>query len=316
MRNRILTSLLAIACLTGSGLSATPFEQSAPVSLPGYPAAGAPPTVTLASPGAEPRVRLRYKPTAGLKEAMMMSMAMGLSMVMEGMSMPMDLPTMKLTADVGVTEVAANGDITYTVAFTGMTAESAPGAADAMAGAVQGAAEGIKSLKGTVTMSDRGINKSTTLNVDQITDPTAKQLLSSMSSSLESMSMPMPDEPVGVGAKWEVRQAIKNAGAQVFQRVTCELTSVDAQGATIKTSVEQTIPPQSVTNPALQGATVNVEKGAGTSAGTLSLRFNSLVPTSETSGSTAMAMVVDMAGQSQKMSVETKLKVSVAPKKN
>jgi len=228
----------------------------------------------------------------------------------------MDLPTMKLTADIGVTDVAANGDITYTVAFTGMTAEAAPGAPDAMAGAVQGAAEGIKALKGSVTMSDRGINKSTSLNVDQITDPTTKQLLGSMSSSLESMSMPMPDEAVGVGAKWEVRQAIRNAGAQVFQRVTCELTAVDAQGATIKTSVEQTIPPQSVTNPALQGATVNVEKGAGTSAGTVTLRFNSLVPTSETSGTTAMAMVVDMGGQTQKMSVETKLKISVAPKKN
>ena len=317
MRHTILTSLLAIACLTVSGLSAAPSQQTPSVSLPGYPAVGAPPSVTLISPGAEPRLRLRYKPATGYKESMTMSMAMGLSMVMEGMAMPaMDMPIMKLTGDIGVTTVAANGDVTYDVAFTGMTAEPGPGMDPSVAAMVQGSADSIRALKGSVTMSDRGINKSSTMNVDQISDPMAKQLLSSMSSSLESMSMPMPDEAVGVGAKWEVRQAIKNAGALVFQRITCELTSVDAQGATFKTSTEQTIPPQSVTNAALQGATVNVEKGAGTSAGTVTLRFNSLVPTSETSGTTAMAMVVDLGGQSQKMSVETKLKVSVAPKKN
>jgi hypothetical protein len=49
-------------------------------------------------------------------------------MVMEGMAMPqMDMPVMKMTADVGVTGVAANGDVTYDVAFTAMTAEAQPG---------------------------------------------------------------------------------------------------------------------------------------------------------------------------------------------
>ena len=317
MRNNVPTSLLVVVCLMASGLSAAPPQQTPTISLPGYPAVGSPPTVTLASPGAEPRMRLRYKPVAGSKESMTMTMTMGLSMSMDGMSMPaMDMPVMKLTADTGVTSVAANGDVTYDVAFTGMTAEPGPGMDPSIAAMVQGSADSIRALKGSITMSDRGINKTSTMNVDQITDPMAKQLLASMSSSLEALSMPMPEEAVGVGAKWEVRQAIKNAGAQMFQRITCELTSLDAQGATIRTSVEQTIPAQTVTNAALPGATMNVEKGAGTSAGTLALRFNSVVPTSEASGSTAMAMALDMGGQTQRMSVETKLKVSVAPKKN
>ena len=136
-----------------------------------------------------------------------------------------------------------------------------------------------------------------------------------MSSSLESMSMPFPEEPVGVGGKWEVRQAIKSAGAQMFQRIQVEVVSVDAQGVTLKTNVEQTIPQQSMSNPALPGATMNIEKGGGMSAGTTMVRFNSLVPTSESTGSTAMAMAIDMGGQMQKVSVETKLKVSIAPQK-
>jgi hypothetical protein len=311
----MLTSLLAVACLTGTGLGAAQTQQSAPVSLPGYPAPGSAPTVTLASPGAEPRTRLRYKPAAGQKETMEMAMHIGLSMVMEGMSMPMDMPVMKLTADVGVTGVTPNGDVTYDVAFTGMTAEAQPGANPAMAGMAQGAADGIKALKGSMTMTDRGIYKSSTMNVDQIADPTLKQLLGTMSNTLESMSLPFPEEAVGVGGKWEVRQAIKSAGAQTFQRVECEVVSVDAQGVTIKTKIEQTIPQQSITNPALPGATMNVEKGAGTSTGTTTMRFNALVPTNETNGTTAMAMAVEMGGQTQRMSVETKMKVSIAPQK-
>jgi hypothetical protein len=129
------------------------------------------------------------------------------------------------------------------------------------------------------------------------------------------MSMPFPDEAVGDGGQWEVRQAIKSAGAQMFQKIQVEVVSVDAQGVTLKMNVEQTIPQQSMSNPALPGATMNIEKGGGVSAGTTAMRFNALVPTSETTGTTAMAMAVDMGGQTQRISVETKLKVSIAPQK-
>ncbi len=81
--------------------------------------------------------------------------------------------------------------------------------------------------------------------------------------------------------------------------------------------LEQTAPPQGITNPALPaGSVVNIEKLAGTGTGTIALRFNSLVPTSEMSSSTAMAMAMDMGGQTQRMAVDTKVKVSIAPKKN
>ncbi len=206
-------------------------------------------------------------------------------MSMEGMSMPtMDLPLMKLTADMAVTAVAPNGDITYDVAFTGMTAEAAPGMDPSLAAMMQGAADGITALKGSATISDRGVSRTTTINVDKITDPNLKQTLSAVANSLEGMSMPMPEEAVGVGAKWEVRQASKAAGAQTFQKIECELASVDAQGATIRVKLEQTAPPQGITNSALPaGSVVNIEKLAGTGTGTIALRFNSLIPTSEMS---------------------------------
>lgn len=319
MYKTVLRLLMAIAIVTGGGLQAASYGTwSQAVSLPGYPAPGAPATVTLASPGAEPRTRLRYKVAAGTKETLTVTTGISLTMSMEGMAMPtMDMPQIKLTADMGVTGVAPNGDITYDVAFTSMTAEAAPGMDPSLAAMMQGASGGITALKGSITMSDRGVNRSATLDVDKVTDPNLRQTLSALSSSLESMSMPMPEEAIGVGAKWEVRQAIKAAGAQTFQRVECELVAVDGQGATIRVKSDQTAPPQGITNPALPpGSTVSIDKLAGTGTGTVAVRFSSLVPTSEMMSSTSMAMAMDMGGQTQKVAVDTKVKVSIAPKKN
>lgn len=283
--------------------------------MPGYPTAGSPATVTLSSAGAEPRVPLRFKVAAGQKEAFLMTMTMGLAMNMEGMSMPMDMPTMKMSAETTVTNVAPNGDITYEMAFTKVEVEAAPGADPAMAQMLQAGAGELTSIKGLVTMSSRGINKSTTLNLEKITDPAMKQMLTGMSGQFESLSMPMPEEAVGVGAKWEVRQATNSGGATIFQKVLCEVVSIDANGATIKAQVEQTAPPQSVANPAAPGMTMNIEKVTGKGAGTTTFKFANLSPTSEMTSSTTLDAAVDMGGQTMKMAVTTNIKMSVAPEK-
>lgn len=318
MRKPVLRSLVAIAIVASVGLNVAADGRQAPaISMPGYPAPGALATVTLTSPGAEPRVRLRYKVSAGTKETLIMTTAMGFTANLAGMAVPpMEFPLLKMTAEVAVTSVAPDGDIAYNVAFTGMTTEAAAGADPSMVAMLQGAAESITGLKGHVVLTDRGINKSATVSVDAIADPNLRQILSAVSSFVESMSIAMPEEPVGVGAKWEVRQAQKAAGAQTFQRTECELVSVDAQGATIRVKSELTSPAQTIPNPLMPTSTVNVEKLTGTSTGTTTARFQSVIPSTDYAVTQSLAMAMDLGGQTQKMAVDTKIKVSIAAKKN
>ena len=292
--------------------------QSQKVSLEGYPVVGTPAFVKVVSTGAEPRTRLRYKISAGQNFVLGMSITMGMTMNMEGMTMPaMDMPIMKMTATMNVKDVAANGDISYDIAFTEMTAEALPGMDPNLAAMVQGAASGITALKGSAVVSDRGLYKSGSFDLNKLSDPNLRQTLSSVASNLESLSMPMPEEPVGAGARWEVRQAMNSAGVSTFQRFDVELASVDGASATFRVKFDQTAPPQNVSNPSLPaGATVDVEKMTGSGSGSLTLRFDSLVPTSEMSSTTSMSMVVNVAGQSQKMGVDTKVKISTTAKKN
>jgi hypothetical protein len=282
-------------------------------ALAGYPAVGTPATVTLLSPGAAPRAPVRYRIAPGTKNTMAMSMAMSMAMTMGEMAAPaLDMPVMKLTADLTVTSVAANGDATYDLQFTGMDAETRPGQDPSAAAMLKSSAQGITAIKGTVVVSNRGVNRSARFDLDKVGDPMLKQMLGSLSTSIESMSTPLPEEAIGVGARWEVRQAFTTAGTATFQRAEYELVSADTGGVTMRVSVDQTAPRQMVDNPALPpGATMEVEKISGTGAGSMTLRLDSLVPSGELSSTSNAQMNATVGGQSQRIVVETKIKMTI-----
>lgn len=283
----------------------------------GYPAMGSPAIVKMLSPGADPKAPLRYKIPAGFKTSGAITVTMGLSMNMGGMSLPpMDLPGMKMSFDVAVTGVTPTGDATYDLAFTDMTTEPAPGLDPSVAAMIQGSAGAIKDIKGTATVSNRGVVRSTTFDLSKMTDPNLKQALQQVSSQMEGMAIPLPEEAVGVGAKWEARQAVNAAGMSTYVRTEYELVSATATSVQLRVKSETTAPPQAMSNPMLGADTqIQVEKLSGTNAGTVTLRLDGLVPTAEMSGTTNTAMSISMGGQNQQMNMDIKMKTSIAPVK-
>ena len=143
---------------------------------------GSPAIVKLLAPGADPKTPLRYKVPAGFKTAGVVSLTMGLTMNMGGMALPsMDLPTMKMTFDLAVTGVTPAGDVTDDLAFTDMTTGAAPGLDPSVAAMVQGSAAAIKEIRGTSTINNRGVIRSTTFDVSKMSDPNLKQALEQVS---------------------------------------------------------------------------------------------------------------------------------------
>ena len=311
---RPLTGLLAFLFVLAAVSQPVYTREQAPA---GYPAVGSPAIVKLLVPGNAPQSQLRYKIPAGFKTSGAMGITMGLSMNMAGMALPaMDLPTMKMMFDVSVSNVTAAGDVTYDLAFTDMTTESAAGLDPSVAAMIQGSAAGIKEMKGTATISNRGVLRSTNFDLSKLTDPNLKQALQQVAGQLEGMAMPLPEEAVGVGARWEVRQAVNAGGMATYVRTEYEVVSVTGTAVSLRVKQETTAPPQPVTNSMLPpDAQVQVEKLAGTSTGTMTLRLDGLVPTSELSGTTSSTMSLTMGGQSQQMGVDVKTKVTVGPVK-
>jgi hypothetical protein len=304
----VLFSLAPLAAGTLAG------AQSQPPSMPGFPAVGAPPVVTLLAPGSAPRAPLRFKIASDYKASMLITMDMGFTM--GGGAMNMDMPTMKIQADVAVTGVSTDGDVTFDMTFVETSAEGAAGFDPSVVAMMQAAASQLKGLKGATTMSSRGIIKSSTLDASKVADPNLSQALSSLTNAVQSLSVPLPEEAIGPGARWEVRQAISANGAHTFQKVECEVVSVQAATVVLRLKVEQTAPAQDVNNPNLPaGASVRIDKLSATGAGTSTMRLDGLVPTSEAATAASTMMTMSFGGQSQQMSVDSRLKVTVAPVK-
>ena len=312
-RRTRITSLSALLALTIVPFASRPLG-AAPQDPPGFPAAGQPAIVTLVSPGAAPRAALRYKVAPTFKSRLDMVMTMGMNMDMGGMQMPMNMPSMKMSADVAVSGVSPTGDITYDLVFADLTIDPT-GADPNMVAAMQGAMPSMKGMKGTAVVSARGVQKSLKMDTGTV-NPAMQQQMQQMSSSLENMSLPFPEEPVGVGAKWEVKQAQSAGGMRQFQKISVELTAVTGNLITLAVKTEQTAPPQPVNNPALPpGATMSLVTLTGAGTGTMKIQLDSLVPTSEMNAKTSTVMDMSMSGQQQRMSMDLTMKVTIAPPK-
>src|ERR1017187_7999177 len=175
LRGSVALLLWFVVLGASVGASLPPSQDQ---KMDGYPAVGAPAVVTVLSPGTEPRTRLRYTVASTYKDHMSMTMQMSMAMDMAGMSMPtMQMPVMKMGADLNVTGVAASGDISYSLAFTGMSAESGPGVDPSLGAAFQGMDADFKTLTGTSTVSDRGIARSSNFDFSKLSNPQMKQML-------------------------------------------------------------------------------------------------------------------------------------------
>lgn len=300
-RTRGAALLVACAALT---LTVGPSAQSpAPLTI----SAPADPVVTVLGTGAEPRRALRYTVAPGASERIDLTMRMSMAMAMGEQSMPpMDIPPIRMGINVDVKSVAPSGDIAFTFGFADMAMEGGampPGAGDA-----------IKSVTGTVTMNDRGIVKAMNFNTAAIADPSLKQLMSS--AGIEKLASPLPAEPMGVGGRWEVRQAIEINGMRTDQKMVFEVTALDASSATLKVTTEQSAPAQKLSPPGMPaGAEVSLVSMTGGGGGTLTLRPGTTLLLGDMDVTSKVVMDISAEGQQQRMGTDTRMRMTIAQSK-
>jgi hypothetical protein len=283
----------------------------------GYPALGASPIVAVQSTGAEPRRALRYAFVKGQQDGLAMDMTMGLTMDMAGMSMPpIQMPTMHMVAKTTVSDVSASGDASVAVSFSDVSLQNDANADPTLAGLLQSGLADMKNLTSTSTVSPRGFIKDSKMDLSRLANPQMAQMAGAMSSTMNSIAMPMPEEAVGVGAKWTVRMALPSNGLNVFQEVQVELTALDAQSATLTLKTVQTAPPQAVQGAGLPaGLQASLDRFEGTGTGGMTIRFGSVVPTSTMNSKTNTTMSVDAGSGVQQISVAVTVKAAVGPVK-
>jgi hypothetical protein len=289
-----------------------PKEAKEPGAVEAASPAQPKPQITLIAPGAEPRQALRYKLAKGSKERLAMTMDMTMQTKVPGMEVPeVKVPTLTMSMDMTIMDALANGEFSYEfVMVDAKLAEAAPGANAQMTKVTQEALNQAKGLRGQAIVDSRGFNRDAKVEFPPAMMPQMQDMLSGTLNTVEQMSSPLPDEPVGKGAKWELRQQIKQSGMTIDQVTVFELAELSGDKATLKAEITQKAEKQVLPVPGGMGAAELMwlkSKGSGE----VNVLLDRLVPNSKMDIASDYAMKVDSGGQSQIIEAHTTMNVRI-----
>jgi len=262
--------------------------------------------VKLLEAGAEPRKVLRLHPKPGDQQTVALAIKLAINLKMgEVLDRKMKVPEMTMTMNVTVKDVSTAGDINYEIVIgEGTVAEDAEVMPQISEG-MKAALANIKGLSATGTMSNRGLNKALDFKAPENADPQTRQAVEQAKQALVSIATPLPAEPVGIGAKWQVKMPFQSQGVKMDQTVIYELTSSDEESLATKNTITQSAPKQKVQNPAMPALKFDLGKMEGQGTGETTLGLSSLMPQAATANiHSDMMMEMNAEGQKQTLTMK------------
>ncbi|HYG22171.1 MAG TPA: hypothetical protein VEH04_05250 [Verrucomicrobiae bacterium] len=306
--SRMVTTRLADLADKINKLSQVP-EPATPQSAASAARSAAGP-VKLLAPGAEPRQVLRLQPKPGDVQKVGMTMTFDISMEMGAApAQSIKTPPMDMTVEVTVKSVAENGDIEFESVISEVSMRDDPSVPSQVTDAMKGSVEGVRGISTSGTLSSRAISKHLEVKTSGNVNPQVQQTVDQIKEVLANLTLPLPEEPVGIGARWEVRSPLKSQGITINQVTTQELTAMEGSRVTLSTRVSQTAGRQKITNPGMPSMQMDLEKLTGAGSGTGVMDLVRLLPLSGNSKShLEMNMSMNAGGQRQTM----KMKMDIA----
>jgi hypothetical protein len=220
-------------------------------------AVGARPTVKLMSPGAEPRAPLSYELEQGSKHRLSMGMDMLMSIRMGDQAIPAtSIPRIVMGLDMLIAEKGAEGDWKIDANLDRTSLEPKGDQQRAIADQMLPSIEGMKGMRMSYWVTPKGHVRDVQLKLPEGFPAQAQQMLQGMNQSFESMMAPLPVDPVGIGAKWEVVTRVASSGADLLQFATYTLKKKTGSKALLEVTVKQLAAKATVTAPGLPPGTL------------------------------------------------------------
>ncbi len=266
---------------------------------------------SLLEPGAAPRAVRRYRAIGETRELRVAVTITARSYRDGAWSDATVLPV--VTDGFGVTVDATPGAATTTIALRGLVGEIAAGADAGRAEAEAYLGRWRKLLERrrlTVAIDPRGALGAITVIDDPIAataaaDDTHDELVQRWL----GLAVPLPAEPIGVGARWRVVTLLRTGGAVVKQTATYRLAAIDGDAWTIAVELERVAEQQLIDVPGLpDSVTTELIALRRTVAGTVTIAATSPLPRAGrlTSASTAHArFTADRRGAIDEVSDDT-----------
>ncbi len=227
-------------------------------------------TVEVLDAGAEPRQELRIQPPDGTT-TMVLEQRQASAQTVDGAPlMDFDVTTIT-TADITVTAVAEGFEIVTEI----IEAVPGPDTDPTVAGPMQTGLDAIVGLTSTARVDNTGQAISADLAGAENLDPSLEQMLSSLS----GVTAPLPGEPVGVGARWQLTQPLDLLGVEADQTAIYTLTGIDGTTVSLDVEITQTVAPGSLLDQG--GVQLEVIGWDVTGTGSMQWDLTSVVPVSD-----------------------------------
>jgi len=256
---------------------ASPNSPAASATAPSVAAEQPAPEVKVLAAGSEPRSELRLHVKAGASEKMRMTMTMNIAMKLGAKSPPAtSLPPMIMDMVIKVLDTSANGDIHYRFDLTGTDVGASAAVAPKVSAMMKKALAQLEGLNGTAVVSSRGFNRDAHINMPKGADAQTKQVMQGMEQAMQQLGAPLPAEPVGVGARWQVVSRMTQNGITIRQGATYTLVKKHGDAMSCRVSIDQQAPHQKVVSPL--GPTVDLLFLKSEGGGSMDLLLTKVAP--------------------------------------
>lgn len=242
-------------------------------------------TITLLDPGTQPRQVLQFRPVPNSKQTTVMTMNIDMRGTVNGQLMPnINMPAIKITVESEVTQVEANGDAHIRVGYTDINVVSDQNTPPELIEMLRSQMQQLKGLSITFVIDEQGISKDMNVSLPDNLDPNLQQFLQPMLNSLEQFSgTPFPEEPVGVGATWQLSLSVPMAGFPLQQlQILYEVEEIQDNQVTLKMSIQQDSNLQDLSQFKLPGAppgvNVNIRALRMQSSGKMTIGLDRILP--------------------------------------
>lgn len=217
--------------------------------------------ITLIEPGAEPRAQRRY---AFKTQSEPRKVTMAVKSVREGQGQKQEDAQPLTTVNMLFTLKGQNaGAFQYDALIKSLDLDLPQNADKRQVAQAKQALDMLKGLKAQIGVTARGSVGDARFESDKLPRGAAEQIMPLFSQVFEFIVAPLPDEPIGVGAKWQETTDGADRGIRSKVVATYTLKEWNADGGVIDAEVKRSAPRQQMQDPRMPGASLRLE-GKGT----------------------------------------------------
>lgn len=297
-----MVRIVMLACLLVATTSCrTAYQpQTVEVADPGPPERVLP-TVRVLDAGMTPRVPLRYRVAPGLSEVLYLELARAQAMQAGQEGAQSGIPPVQLEVKMGPAQPTPQGFIRHPIQITQVRiSRMAEKMSPAQREQLEKTLAPLLQVQGWSEMDVQGRVRRGEFRGMEDVPPRLRTMLGNIRAAL--LTVPFPDEPLGVRARWEVERKVQFSGVWVDQVVTYHIEKMDREEITLQITARQTAPPQAIGGGRLEAYQASV-------IGSSAVRLEHFTALSEAESTAQMRIKT----QDQLVRVETRTAVRLYP---